>query len=134
MQGADYCDELTFPYTRLRVFIVTKRGDVQKFTLQLEYDLNPEFLELSQWVPIARFDHNPRSDKGHDVRQEGLHMDILDANNTKHDVFRGFPEIPDELSLCDAPAYCENYLRKHEDVLTARFEKRNGIDGLHYPP
>ena len=100
------------------------------FTFQLEYHLGNVSPYPNCWRPIARFDHNQHSKKGHDIRDEGLHMDIIDADNTKFDVRRGFPHVPIE----DAPEYCENYLLEHHDTLTAKFEQRNGLNGKYYSP
>lgn len=104
------------------------------FLVQLEYNLNPDFIERDQWAAVARFDHNPYSFDGHDVRQEELHLDLLDPDGTKHDVRRGFPCIPHPLALNKVPDYCEDYLLRNTRTLIADFEKRNGLDGLYYPP
>lgn len=129
MQETAYRKPVDPPYTRLRFYLATSSGDVEKFTIQLEYDLLAAG-RRSVWQALARFDHNPYSRKGHDIRDEGLHLDIIDADNSKQDVKRGFPSVDVQY----APEYCENYLLKHHDPLVADFERRNGINGKFYPP
>lgn len=130
MREREYPKIVDIPYTRLRFYLATSQGTPEKFTIQLEYNLRMASGYVDNWRPIARFDHNPYSKNGHDIRSEGLHMDLLDANNTKHDVKRAFPQVP----LQDAPEYCENYLLIHHDTITADFERRNSIDGRYYSP
>lgn len=130
MAEKDYCKKVSWPYTRLRFHLVTNHGNVEEFIIQIEYNLGNNPNELDKWVPLARFDHNPYSKRGHDIQKEGLHMDLLDADNTKHDVLRGFPSIP----VDDAPEYCEKYLLTHAEDLVTDFEKRNNLDGKYYSP
>jgi len=130
MQETDYCKPVKLPYTRLRFYLETSQGTPEVFLIQLEYNLANASSYPNMWRPIARFDHNQHSQKGHDIRVEGLHMDLLDADNTKYDVLQGFESVPIE----DAPEYCENYILEHADTLTADFEQRNNLDGKYYPP
>lgn len=46
------------------------RGKVVRFVVQLEYRMEDD------WTPVVRYDHDPASDHGHDVTEEGLHVDI----------------------------------------------------------
>lgn len=130
MQETNYTKAVNLPHTRLRFYLATSSGDVEKFTIQIEYNLGFASSYPDAWRPVARFDHNPYSKKGHDVESEGLHMDVLDADNTKHDVKRGFPPVP----LDETPEYCEEYLLNREEELVGGFERRNGINGLYYTP
>lgn len=129
MRKTDFEKWVDHPLTRLRVQFGTDSGDVKKFTVQLEYDISSTRIGQA-WRPVARFDHNPFSKKGHDIRDEGLHMDVLNADYSKHDVLRGFPPV----QVNDAPAYCETYLQRNHDTLVAAFEKRNKINGRFYTP
>lgn len=55
---------------RMRIGYDTDHGDVTRFLVQLEYHHNGE------WRTVVRYDHDPESDFGHDVTEEGLHIDI----------------------------------------------------------
>lgn len=51
-----------------------RRGaSIPRFLVRLHYITS---LAPRQWTPIARFDHNETNAEGHDVYQEGLHIDI----------------------------------------------------------
>lgn len=100
--------------TRLRVGHTIVRGTPVEFVVQLEYHLDGE------WRIVARFDHNPDLRMGHDVTDEGLHLDIY-RNGAKHYVERDFPAV----NIYDAIAYCETYLERNAVELIGRFERWN---------
>ncbi|MDL0124189.1 MULTISPECIES: hypothetical protein [Halobacterium] len=56
------------------------RGDVTRFLVQLEYRLD------DTWTEVVRYDHDPKSEFGHNVTEEGLHIDIYNAENYFHDL------------------------------------------------
>lgn len=126
MAGLEYTDWIRFPTTQLRVEIDVAEGSIRRFVVQLEYDANWSYdtTEPSRWEPIARFDHEPNSTFGHDIVEEGLHLDVY-RDGEKHLVQRGFPQIP----LSDAPAWCEGYLRENASSFVDRFEAWHGLDG-----
>lgn len=113
-----------YPYARIRTIVDAHRGDVTRFVVQLEYNVQPGFLESDDWRQVARFDHDPAAEMGHDVREEGLHMDVY-RDGEKVDVLRGFPmKSPNE-----APSFCRDVLEERAPKLLARFEDWHGIDG-----
>lgn len=110
---------------RLRFTLSREEGQVSSFLIQLEYNGEMIPKDIGGWCPIARFDHNPDAVDGHDVAAEGLHLDLLDPSDTKHDVKRGFEQV----DIADCPEYCEGYLLCYATYFAAEFEKRNGLSG-----
>jgi hypothetical protein len=111
-------------YARIRTDIGTEHGDVTRFVVQLEYNVEPNLLEPNDWRQVARFDHEPDAEGGHDVTEEGLHMDVY-RDEEKAEVRRDFPAV----SLRGAPAFCKQTLSDRAPELLARFERWHGIDG-----
>jgi hypothetical protein len=85
---------------------------VTKFVLQLEYQLE------DGWTEVFRFDHDPTSEGGHDVRTEGLHMDVY-CNGRKVETEDVFPP----LEAGDALGFAEEHLSKHSERYINRFEQ-----------
>ncbi len=127
MPETRYSKPVDLPYLRLRFVLETSAGSPVKFLIQLEYNLQMMSEFPDTWQAFARFDHNPESKKGHDIEQEGLHMDRIDADGTRYDVKRGF----DSIQLDNAPEYCEEYLLEKAEILAEQFERRNGIRGQY---
>jgi hypothetical protein len=98
---------------RRRVGLSTYRGDVVRFVVQLEYRLDGE------WRAVARFDHDSNSEMGHDVTEEGLHLDVY-RDGEKYRVERDFPAV----DLNDAVEYCETYA----DRYVIQFERWHGVN------
>lgn len=115
---------IAWPYARVRREIRTEAGDVSRFVVQLEYDVNATLDGRGDpdWRVVARFDHDPDEGRGHDVTEEGLHIDVY-RNGGKYRQVWDFPEV----ELNDAPRYWREYLRTHGDWLLDRFEKWHGI-------
>ena len=103
--------------TRLRIGLTKHRGTPTAFVVQLEYRLDGE------WCQVARFDHNPELGMGHDVIEEGLHLDVY-RDGEKYEVERDFPPV----TINDAPAYCEAYLKRNADTYVQRFERWHEIN------
>lgn len=59
---------------RIGVGFDTDRGAVERFLVQLERRRGG--FEV-RWSQIARVDHNPANAAGHDLRLEGVHVDIV---------------------------------------------------------
>lgn len=125
----DYLDDLNWPHLRRRTRFEHQQGAVAWFLIKLEYNRNPRVMENDDWCGIARFDHNPNALNGHDIRTEGLHLDILDEHGNKVDVKRGF----DSYSPNKAVGFCERYFRRHGATLAEDFERRAGINGVYTP-
>lgn len=83
---------------------------------------------MEQWEEVARFDHNPHSVNGHDIRKEGLHMDIRDPDGTERRA-TGFPDVP----VNQAPRWCEEYFKQNHHRITARYAKLAGIPKWNRP-
>jgi hypothetical protein len=117
---AGYELEYTTPLdwrVRRRVGLTAERGDVTRFVVQLEYRLDGE------WTTVARFDHDAESEMGHDVTEEGLHLDVY-RDGEKHRVEKDFPPV----DLNRAINYCESYLEDNEQELIQRFELWHGVN------
>lgn len=71
-------DTLLSQNVRVRFGYDANRGDVTRFLIQLEYRM-PD-----GWTPIVRSDHNPDAPDGHDVQQEGVHMDLYRDGQKDH--------------------------------------------------
>lgn len=99
------------PDARLRRGVDSERGIPVRFLYRLEYRIEHDDAP-DEWVPVAQFDHNPEGTYGHDVAEEGLHMDVY-RGGEKHHVVRGFPPV----SLRGAPSYANTYLRENADRL-----------------
>jgi hypothetical protein len=112
----EYRSPLRYGVTRIRVEIGKRRGDVRWFVVQLEENTGNRYGTDQDWGQVARFDHHPEADWGHDVREEGLHVDLY-RNGRKVEVRRGFPDVP----LNRAPAYSERYLTKMEKKIRRSF-------------
>lgn len=110
------------PAVRRRVNIGKTGGDVDWFVVQLEYNATV-MGQTNDWKQVARFDHHPQYSWGHDVRIEGLHLDLY-RNGRKYKVITsGFPQLP----VNEYPAYCEEYFKKQWHALIERFEQWNGF-------
>lgn len=115
-----------YPYARILRDFSTDRGNVTRFVVQLEYGLDGEFYwpeNCDEWRQVARFDHNPESPDGHDVRDEGLHLDVYRGDD-EYERTWDFPHVP----VNEAPRWCEEYLRENLDFLLERFEVLHDID------
>jgi len=117
---------IRWPYARIRRSLETERGDVIQFMTQLEYDVQatPSGQNTPDWQPVARFDHNSESFHGHDVSEEGLHLDLY-RDGEKYKVKTNFPPVP----LSRAFRYCEEYLMRHADYLLQQFEEWHDLRG-----
>ena len=74
--------------SRIRVGTTVKDGAVTKFLRQLEYRVGDDVRE------VVRFDHDPESEGGHNVAQEGLHMDVYRDGEKSRTERTGPPEPP----------------------------------------
>lgn len=115
-QEIRYTDAIKYPHARLRVIIDTENGVPTRFVVQLEYHYDGE------WETVVRFDHNLASEFGHDITEEGLHMDIC-RDGVKYRVKTDFPPV----ALSDAPAYAESHIREQVDQLLRRYEQWHNL-------
>jgi hypothetical protein len=117
---------IRWPYARIRRELEKEHGEILRFVTQLEYDVEatPSGQNEPDWRPVARFDHTKDSELGHDITEEGLHMDVF-KNGEKHRVVRNFEHVP----LEDAPRFCEQVLEQNADALLERFERWHDLRG-----
>lgn len=115
-----------WPYARIRRELTTDHGHVVQFVAQLEYDIRatPAGGNTPEWRTVARFDHNSETEQGHDVQDEGLHLDLY-KNEEKHKVVDGFPPV----QLSRAPRYCEEFLEQNAGHYLEQFERWHDLYG-----
>lgn len=112
-----YFDWVEYPHARVRVEIEKHGGVPTRFVVQLERRVDGD------WFQVVRFDHDPANPMGHDITEEGLHMDIYrDAEKIR--VKDDFPSVP----LTYAPRYCIAYIQQHADQLLHRFEQWHDLN------
>lgn len=117
---------IRWPYARIRRELRTESGEIVRFVVQLEYDVEAE-VSLGagpSWRVVARFDHDNTDSGGHDVSVEGLHLDVY-RDGERYDRLWDFPTLPPGTAM----RYCETYLRDWSDRFLARFERWHGIRG-----
>ena len=115
----DYDREFTTPLSdrvRRRIGYDHDRGDVTRFVVQLEYRRG------GGWVQAVRSDHDPASTHGHDVREEGVHVDVY-REGEKIDTEDVFPPTDPANGLTVAEAH----LAEHAERYVTRFEQWHGI-------
>lgn len=117
---------IRWPYARIRREREIRRGEMQYFVVQLEYDIQatPTGENEPDWQPVARFDHNTDPAHGHDISVEGLHLDIY-KDGEKYTVKTGFPNV----SLDTAPEFCERYFEVNGGRLLEQFEHWHDLYG-----
>ncbi len=115
---------IEWPQVKIRREWSIVHGNVCKFVLQMEYDLEASVDGRgdSNWVPVARFDHDV--DGPHDIREEGLHLDVY-RDGKKYRRTEDFSLV----SPNEAIAYCEQYFIENAAYLLGRFENWHGIRG-----
>lgn len=120
MPEKQWTDWIEYPHARTRIVIDTTIGDMTRFLVQLEYRIEGE------WEPVVHFDHNPAGTYGHDITEEGLHMDIYrDGKQVR--TKRDFPPV----ALSRAVDYCTSYIEANADQLLRRFEEWHNIGPRH---
>lgn len=118
MREYDRVDEIRLGrQIQIRRGIKTDRGEVTKFLLQLEYRLEHE------WAEVVRFDHDSASEGGHDVTEEGLHMDIY-RDGQKVETEDLFPSLPADKAL----GFAEEHLTEHSEQYIRRFEQWHDLN------
>ncbi|SDG41436.1 DUF7718 family protein [Halorientalis regularis] len=103
---------------RERIGFDTDRGELTRFVVQLEYRLEGE------WTAVVRYDHDGTGDSefGHDVTEEGLHVDIY-RDGEKHATEFITGPLPGGVALDHA----EDHLAKNLQRYVKRFEEWHGI-------
>jgi len=118
-QPREYDREFTTPLeyrVRRRIGYSHDRGDITRFAVQLEYRLDGD------WAEIVRFDHDPEGKHGHDVTEEGVHIDVYrDGEKLRSE------EIFPPMTANDALTFAEEHLNQHAERYIRRFEQWHGI-------
>jgi hypothetical protein len=91
-------------------------GEVTRFVVQLEY------LYEGEWAPVVRYDHGPGSDHGHDVSEEGLHIDVYRDGGKYREEYVA-PPMPAGVAL----DFAEDHLSENVQRFTRRFEEWHQI-------
>jgi len=112
-----YLDWVEYPHARLRVEIDKTAGVPTRFVVQLERRVD------ESWQQVVRFDHDPENPMGHDVTEEGLHMDVY-RDGEKVRVKDDFPPV----GLTRAPRYCIVYIGQYAETLLRRFEEWHDLN------
>jgi hypothetical protein len=114
----EYTDDLS-PVTRIRLGYSHDRGEITRFVVQLEYQL-----DVNDWHEVVRYDHDSEgSDEAtHDVEKEGLHIDIYrDGDQLRTEYVA--PPMPAGVALDRA----EDHLANNLEPFIQRFEEWHGI-------
>ena len=110
-----YTDAVT-QNVRLRLGYSREANEITRFVVQLEYRLDDE------WETIVRSDHDPESDFGHDVVEEGVHLDVYrDGEKLRSEEI--FPPMNPKAAL----TYAEDHIATHAERYIKRFEQWHGI-------
>ena len=116
MHDLPYTTWIEYPHAQLRFVLDTERGTPTAFVVQTEYRVEDE------WKPVVRFDHNPAGTYGHDVTEEGLHIDVY-RDGEQHRTEYVAPPIPAGVALDRA----EDHLSNNLVWFVTRFEQWHGI-------
>jgi len=92
------------------------RGEVTRFVVQLEY------LYGGDWASVVRYDHGPESTHGHDVTEEGLHIDVYRDGEKYREEYVA-PPMPAGVAL----DFAEDHLSENVQRFTRRFEEWHQI-------
>ena len=95
------------------------QGHIPRFLIWLHYQTSTDPV---RWTPIARMDHNETSSWGHDVYQEGLHVDIERRSNPE--VHLDVPHSPLPSSRGKTIRGCIGYFIDETDYIVDVYEER----------
>lgn len=98
-----------------------RRGStISRFVVQLEYAVEDE------WMTVVRYDHDAAGTSGHDVSEDGIHIDHY-RDGQKHRTEYVAPAMPAELALDRA----EDHLANNLETFIRRFERWHEITPDH---
>jgi len=101
---------------QLRTAFTVEAGAVVRFMVQLEYWLEGD------WQPVVRYDHDEDPTIGHDITEEGLHMDVY------RDGEKEFVEdVTGPIPAAEGFDYAEEDLRENVQQYIKRFETWHGV-------
>lgn len=118
MTEYDRIDEIPLgPKAQLRRGIGTHRGGVPRFFVQLEYRLG------DGWAEVVRFDHDEDAEGGHDVTDEGVHMDVYrDGEKIRTE------QVAGPMPAGEALDFAEDHLAEELERLIRRFEQWHNLN------
>lgn len=96
-----------------------KQGRIPRFLVLLHYQTSTA---PTNWTEIARMDHNETPGQGHDIYQEGLHVDI--ARQSQREVHLDVPHSPLSSSRGTVIRGCISYLDGETDYIIDVYEER----------
>lgn len=102
-------------------------GEITAFLVDLQYAPDPVGENYTQ---IARFDHNPGGESGHDIREEGLHLDVERKAGRKIRFWPSGRASVENLGIVIRA--CVGYLYANADFLVAVYEGLRTPDSV--PP
>ena len=103
--------------SQIRSGTTVEDGEVAKFVRQLEYRVGDDVLE------VVRYDHDPEAESGHDVTEEGLHIDVYrDGEKTRTKQIA--PPEPASRALTRA----EEHLAENIQQFAKRFETWHNLN------
>lgn len=115
----DWSNGTVQPTARIQERIYWNGEIVTEFCVQLEYNVAVHYeMDRNSWRAVARFDHNVSPHRGHDIRDEGLHMDLFPKTDYEREV-KDFPAVP----LRDAPNYSRRFLEERHSHYLGRYER-----------
>lgn len=90
---------------------------ITRFVVQLEYVIDDE------WQPVVRYDHDAIGEFGHDVSDEGIHVDVFRDGEKYRTEFIA-PPLPATRALDLA----EDHFATHLEAFIRRFESCQEIE------
>lgn len=97
-----------------------KQGHIPRFLILLHYQTSTAPVN---WTEIARMDHNETPGQGHDVYQEGLHVDIArQSKRTVHLQIR-HARLPSNRGI--VVRACVQYLQQESDYFIDVYKERH---------
>ena len=120
INDSTYVKVIHAPVARRRTYLDVEKGEIRQFYVQLEYNRSLSH-KTTEWVDIARFDHQPGIEHGHDIRHEGIHMDLCHPNGKDRKV-EDFPRV----KLNKAPDYCERYFDENYSSICLQYAEWEG--------
>jgi hypothetical protein len=92
------------------------QGEVTRFVVQLEY------LYEDEWTPVVRYDHDLPGEHGHDVSEEGLHIDVYREGEKYRQEYVA-PPMPAGVAF----DFAEDHLAENVERFITRFEEWHQI-------
>lgn len=95
------------------------QGNVNRFLTQLQYQI-----QVQNWTQIARIDHNPVDPSGHDLYNEGLHVDVVRLNSPNQKIWPNHSPLPKGGKLI---TLCVNYLNQNANYFVGVYQGNQSI-------